>query len=169
MQLDVQMDMINKSAQNCESILSSLVNDCCIDLDNYVNQIRDNFSDISKVDNLTLDNFILNLPILIYYANSRLERLGLKGDLSSIERKRQIVNKMMESNGKTKSENQTISEINSADIIILDEICDRAYKIVKSKIDTAYEILASCKKIMSRRIEELKTEQSDTGRQKLHS
>lgn len=118
---------------------------------------------------MTLDNFILNLPILIYYANSRLERLGLKGDLSSIERKRQIVNKMMESNGKTKSEKQTISEINSADIIILDEICDRAYKIVKSKIDTAYEILASCKKIMSRRIEELKTEQSDTGRQKLHS
>ncbi len=170
MKLNEQVDTINAAAQSCEPILSSLIDDCCRDLDRYVDQIRDHFSDISKVDNLTLDNFILNIPILIYYVNAKVERLGLKSDLSSIERKRQLTEKMAEMDHlKNKSEKQILSELQTVDSVILDEICDRAYKIVKSKVDTAYEILASCKKIMSRRIEELKTEHSDTNRQTLHS
>lgn len=169
MDINTQMTSIATSSKSCETILFNLIDECTRDLDNYVANISQNFSNIAIVDNSTLDNFILNIPILIYYANTRLERLGLKSDLSSIERKRQIADKMTTLNIKSKSDRQIASEIESLDIVILNDICERAYKVVKSKIDTAYEILASCKKIMSRRIEELKTERSDTNRQTLHS
>lgn len=169
MDINTQMTSIATSSKSCETILFDLIDECTRDLDNYVANISQNFSNIAIVDNSTLDNFILNIPILIYYANTRLERLGLKSDLSSIERKRQIADKMTTLNIKSKSDRQIASEIESLDIVILNDICERAYKVVKSKIDTAYEILASCKKIMSRRIEELKTERSDTNRQTLHS
>ena len=169
MDINTQMTSIATSSKSCETILFDLIDECTRDLDNYVANISQNFSNIAIVDNSTLDNFILNIPILIYYANTRLERLGLKSDLSSIERKKQIADKMTTLNIKNKSDRQIASEIESLDIVILNDICERAYKVVKSKIDTAYEILASCKKIMSRRIEELKTERSDTNRQTLHS
>lgn len=169
MDINTQMTSIDTSSKICETILFNLIDECTRDLDSYVANISQNFSNIAIVDNSTLDNFILNIPILIYYANTRLERLGLKSDLSSIERKRQIADKMTTLNIKNKSDRQIASEIESLDIVILNDICERAYKVVKSKIDTAYEILASCKKIMSRRIEELKTERSDTNRQTLHS
>ena len=66
---------------------------------------------------------------------------------------------------RNKSERLQISELNTIDAEILSNIYTRAYKTVKSNIDTAYELLASCKKIMSRRIEQLKVLNSDTCRQ----
>ena len=80
-------DILEKSSEYCSEILKLLVEECSKDLDSYVDQIRDNFTNIAIVDDSTLDNIILNIPLLIYYTNAKLERLGLKDDLSTIERK----------------------------------------------------------------------------------
>lgn len=171
----LEQSNINSSSEICNEILNLLVNECVKDLDAYICQISTNFNDILKINNVVLDNFILNIPMLIYYTHSKLEQLGLKHDLSAVERKRRVSDIIAknEMNLKNKSEKQLEADLQTIDIAILEDIYDRAYKIVKSKIDTAYELLASCKKIMSRRIEELKVEHSDTCRQQnprtLHS
>ena len=108
MDINTQMTSIATSSKSCETILFDLIDECTRDLDSYVANISQNFSNIAIVDNSTLDNFILNIPILIYYANTRLERLGLKSDLSSIERKRQIADKMTTLNIKNKSDRQIV-------------------------------------------------------------
>lgn len=161
--------MIDKSAQYCDSILFALVDECTRDLDAYIDNISRNFKDTANIDNTTLDNFILNLPMLIYYSSAKLEQLGLKDDLSAIEKKKKISEVLSTSEAKLKSDRQIEAELGSIDISLLNDIYQRAYRVVRSKLDTAYEVLASCKKIMSRRIEELKVEHSDTGRQILHS
>ena len=56
----------------------------------------------------------------------------------------------------------TIAELKNADAVVLNLVFARAYKMAKAKLDCAYEVLASCKKVMSRRIEELKAFNSDT-------
>lgn len=159
--------VLDDSSADCNEILNMLIKECSRDLDLYIDQIRDNFSNISIVDDETLDNIILNIPLLIYYTNVRLERLGLKDDLSTIERKRKFREffNSLDDKIKNKSERIQISELNTIDSEILSDIYTRAYKTVKSNIDTAYELLASCKKIMSRRIEQLKVLNSDTCRQ----
>lgn len=161
--------MIDKSSSYCDSILFALVDECTKDLDAYIDNISANFKDTANIDNITLDNFILNLPMLIYYSSSKLEQLGLKDDISSIEKKRKISEILASSEAKLKSDRQIEAELASVDISLLNDIYQRAYRVVRSKLDTAYEVLASCKKIMSRRIEEYKVEHSDTGRQILHS
>lgn len=161
-------DILEKSSEYCSEILKLLVEECSRDLDSYVDQIRDNFTNIAIVDDSTLDNIILNIPLLIYYTNAKLERLGLKDDLSTIERKKKLrdfFDSLDSDIIKNKSERLQISELNTTDAEILSNIYTRAYKTVKSNIDTAYELLASCKKIMSRRIEQLKVLNSDTCRQ----
>lgn len=171
MSLLEEKQKIDNSAIACDQILFSLVNECVSDLDSYIVNISTNFKDSAMIDNLTLDNFILNIPMLIYYTVSKLEQLGLKDDLSEIEKKSQLSRLMSDTSitVKNKTQRQLMTEIESIDISILNNIYQRAYKIVKNKIDIAYEVLASCKKIMSRRIEELKVENSDTGRQLLKS
>lgn len=156
--------------KECETILSGVISSCTKDLDAYVHNITENYSNVTTIDNQTLDNIILNLPMLIYYSISAMEVIGMKNDLSSINKKQTIAQALSNLDIKgTKAEKQTLAELESMSSCVIDDIYDRAYKTVKVKIDTAYEILASCKKIMSRRIEELKVEHSDTGRLTLHS
>lgn len=155
---------VENSAQSCDNIINTLVDSCCKDLDNYINSIRDNYRDISKVDNLTLDNIILNLPMLIYYASSRMEYLGFRDDLSTINKKRKLVEVLEQLDIKTQTLRSLTAEVKSDESQIISSMYSHAYKCVKAKLDVAYEILASCKKIMSRRIEEYKVEHSDTGR-----
>jgi hypothetical protein len=66
---------------------------------------------------------------------------------------------MITGNAQTKV---TIAELRNADAVVLNLVFARAYKMAKAKLDCAYEVLASCKKVMSRRIEELKAFNSDT-------
>lgn len=155
---------VETASANCDEILNSLVSTCCKDLDNYINSIRDNYRDISKVDNMTLDNIILNLPMLIYYASSRMEYLGFRDDLSTINRKRKMVEMLDTLDIKSQTLKNLTAEVKSEESQIISSLYQHAYKCVKAKLDVAYEILASCKKIMSRRIEEYKVEHSDTGR-----
>lgn len=174
--------LLNVSEGNLISLMSELDNTsdianmmaneisekCTSSLDAYVRYISEQLRTTQAVSNELLDQFILNLPIYIYYASSSIESLGIKEDVSSISKKRQITNRLNELKnnnvGGTVASRTATAEIDCTDDILINSIYSSAYKIAKSKVEFAYEVLASCKKVMSRRIEELKAFNSDTKR-----
>lgn len=162
---------IESSSKFCDDMISLIVKNCCKDLDDYIDNISLNFNNISNVDDQTLDNIILNLPMLIYYASSKLELISVREDMSALAKKQKLISVLTSLDPKVgnKTLQTMIAESKSSEQSVLNTVYNCAYKTVKSKLDTAYELLASCKKIMSRRIEVYKVEHSDTGRQILNS
>lgn len=163
---------LSTSIENNSDIAFTIANEisekCTSSLDSYVRFISEQLRNTKSISNDQLDQFILNLPIYIYYASSMVESLGIKEDVSSLVKK----NRVLESLNEIKSTNVSgtaamklsMAESICTNDILVNSIFSTAYKIAKSKVDFAYEILASCKKVMSRRIEELKAFTSDTKR-----
>lgn len=150
---------INDSAQMlCKTCTSAL--DEFIDI--ISNALMSNATGMTITD-ADLDFFILNIPIYIYHASTQLERLGLNEDVSALAKKEAVMKTLEESKFSGNAQNRTtMAELENAESVVLNLIFARAYKMAKAKLDCAYEVLASCKKVMSRRIEELKAFNSDT-------
>lgn len=150
---------INESAQMlCKTCTSAL--DEFIDI--ISGALMNNAQGITITD-ADLDFFILNIPIYIYHASTQLERLGLNEDVSALAKKEAVMKTLEASKFSGNAQNRTtMAELENAESVVLNLIFARAYKMAKAKLDCAYEVLASCKKVMSRRIEELKAFNSDT-------
>ena len=55
----------------------------------------------------------------------------------------------------TVADKDSLAELNSQEEYIISSAYTRAYKIMKSKIENAQEVLQSCKKVLSRRMQEI--------------
>ncbi len=163
------MTSLEATSDMMSEIATKLSNDCTSALDDYVRYVSESLGQPQSISNDLLDEFILNLPVYIYYASSAVESLGIKEDVSLISKKRRISevtdNLIRNKIGGTTAaaRNATAEAICTKDTLVND-IYSAAYKSAKAKVTYAYEILASCKKVLSRRIEELKAFNSDTNR-----
>ena len=160
--LDITSDMMSE-------ISMQLSNSCTSALDDYVRYISESLRQPQTVSNDLLDEFILNLPVYIYYASSAVESLGIKEDVSLIAKKRKVwetVEHLIKNKigGSTVASRTAAAESICTKDVLVNDIYSAAYKSAKAKVTYAYEILASCKKVLSRRIEELKAFNSDTNR-----
>ena len=57
----------------------------------------------------------------------------------------------------TVADKDSLAELASQEEYIVSAAYNRAYKIMKSKVDNAQELLSSCKKVLTRRISEFET------------
>ena len=101
-----------------------------------------------------LEDFCMNLSTLIYFASGACEHLGIRDDISKEVYKETYNQKRDEIKG-TISDKDSYAELNSQEEQVINICYSRAYKIIKNKVDNAQELLASCKKVLSRRIQEL--------------
>ena len=156
----VNIDSLNNSidgtvedSQYVDELVNDIVTKCCEGLDNYINYVRDLLSpDNYNLTDEQLDDIIMTIPTLIYFASETQEKLGLRHDVAESRRKISYNEFFVATEGsagvkKGVAENQTFDE---AMVVI---IYDRAYNIVKSKINTALELLQSAKKVVSRRMQ----------------
>jgi hypothetical protein len=156
----------NYDIHDINDTASMLCRTCTSSLDEFIDIISNTMmNDVTNgsLSDADLDFFILNLPIYIYHASTQLERLGLNEDISAMKKKESVMRTLEHSNFSGNAQSRlTMAELENADAVVLNILFARAYKMAKAKLDSAYEILASCKKVMSRRIEELKAFNSDT-------
>ena len=96
----------------------------------------------------------MNLSVYIYYASAMQEQLGIRDDISKAVYK-EIYHTARASQDKgTIADKDDLAQLKSQQEYITNVCYNRAYKIVKSKVESAQEILSSCKKIISRRMTE---------------
>lgn len=145
---------INILSDPVEKTLNSLVSSVCKELDEYVNVVNSVLQSDSVVTNEDLGEIILNLTTLLYYVVSKQEQFGIKQDVSVMMFK-EVYNKHLEEAVGTVQTKAALSELASQEEELISLIITRAYKLIKGKVDSAYELVTSAKKVLSIRDREM--------------
>ena len=145
--------------ENHSDVLDNVVNEIiepyCKDLDRYVMFIRECLHDgETPPTNDELDDFCLNLSTLIYFAGGMCEQLGIRDDISKAVYKEVYNDTRSALSEGTVADKDSIAELRAQQEQITSVCYNRAYRIVKAKVDAAQELLASCKKVLTRRCQE---------------
>ena len=147
-----------------EEIVDSIVSQYCEELDEYVYKISEllKTSDKRPIGDLELDKITLTLPTLLYFACGAQESLGIKEDMAKAIRT-ELFNQVHQKSSGTISDKNAAAELASMQETIVWSIYQRAYKKIKLRIESAYELLSSVKKVVSRRISEYELSKNPGG------
>jgi len=158
-------DSLTKIQENIESnagaldrIVDEIIAPYCRDLDKYVRFIKDCLKDgENPPTNEELDDFCMNLSTYIYFAGGTCEYLGIRDDIAKAVYKEMYHTARASQSSGTVADKDSLAELASQEEYIVSAAYNRAYKIMKSKVDNAQELLSSCKKVLTRRISEFET------------
>lgn len=149
------MSQIENNSSIIEEIVQSIIQPYCEELDKYVDFIKSILKDGENPPTaLELDDFCMNLSVYIYYAGSMQERLGIKDDIARAVYKEVYHTSRDKIEKGTVADKDSLAELASQEEALISMAYKRAYGIMKMKVSAAQEILASCKKIISRRMSE---------------
>lgn len=146
---------VESSSNQMDAIVNEIISKYIDELDACVSHIDGR---LCEKDNpptdYELESFCLNLSTLIYFAGSKCEQLGIRSAIATAVYK-EMYNTSRDNLSKgTVQDKNTLAELASQQEQLVDIAYKSAYKIVKSKVDNAQELLSSCKKAISRRMQE---------------
>ena len=146
---------VEENSNTIEEIVNGIVEPYVSDLDNYVDFVRSILKDGENPPTAQeLDDFCINLSVYIYYAGTMQERLGIKDDIArAIYKEVYHTNRDSIEKG-TVSDKDSLAELASQEEALISMAYKRAYGLAKAKVTAAQEILAACKKVVSRRMQE---------------
>ena len=149
-------DKVEHDTAKLDEIVQDIIKPYCADLDKYVEFIRSILKDGDNPPTaLELDDFCLNLSVYIYYASGMQEQLGIKDDVAkALYREVYNTTRDNQTTG-TVADKDSIAELASQMEYLTSVLYKRAYSVVKAKVSSAQEILASVKKVISRRQSEM--------------
>lgn len=158
--LERVLDETEDNVKYFEDTLSGVVTAYTDHLDNLMKSV---YEDIIMVDSPSLDTiekYFLELTNAIYFMGDKLENLGVKDDMSKAQYKEIYNNAYLNNqikdaekkNKTTVAENQAVAESTAIYESTVNSIYNRAYKIVKYKIDAASEMVKSLSKIITKRL-----------------
>lgn len=146
---------VESASIKVDEIVFGIVTPYCKDLDNYVKFIASCLKDGEKPPTTSeLEDFCMNLSTYIYFAGGMCEQLGIRDDISKAVWK-EIYNTARDQNSQgTVADKNSQAELQSQHEQLTNVCYSRAYKMMKSKVDAAQELLSSCKKVLSHRMQE---------------
>lgn len=148
-------ERVEKHSGVINKIVQDIISPYCKDLDKYVEFIRDCLKDGERPPTSEeLDDFCMNLSTLIYFAGGMCEQLGIRDDISKAVYKEVYHTARASQNSGTVADKDSLAELASQQEQITNVCYNRAYKIMKSKVENAQELLGSCKKVLTRRMTE---------------
>ena len=157
-------ERINKNSNLINRLSNQLVNDYCKSLNEYVAFIQKILQDDKHPPTAQeLDDFVLNLPVLLYFCGEAQENLGIKTDVAK-SIKQEKYNEIYRQVKGTIADKTAASELEAQSETIVAIIYDRAYKMVKLKLEYASELLQSIKKVITRRTAEFELGKVDSSR-----
>lgn len=138
-----------------DNIVSDIIKPYISELDRYVGFIKDCLKDGEQPPtDYELEDFLMNLSTDIYFASGMSEQLGIRDDIAKAVYKETYNNVRDNTVGGTIADKNTQAELESQQEQLVSICYTRAYKIVKAKVESAQELLSSCKKVLSRRMSE---------------
>lgn len=155
--IDANSDIVN-------SIVNRLVSDYCKPLDEYMEFIRNILNDTANPPtDRELDDFALNIPVLLYFTGEAQEALGVKEDVAKAV-KQELYNEIYDNSTGTIADKTAAAELATQNEYITHIAYQRAYKKIKLRMEAANETLQSIKKVISRRMVEYEVARVDSGR-----
>lgn len=157
---ELNKQMLKDSQQKIEElssiidvIVDRLVRKYCSGLDAEMKKITEKIQNYEQkpLSDLELDNIIINLPQLIYWASEGQEILGIRADISESLKNEGFITAYHNTQGSVGQRKlEAESEVLLEDLTIM--IYDRATKKIRLKVNYAMEMLQSAKKIYTKRI-----------------
>ena len=147
---------VEENSKVIEEIVSGIIKQYSKDLDEYVLFIKNCLADgQNPPSDVELDDFCLNLSTYIYFAGGMCEQLGIRDDISKAIWKEMYHTKRNALDKGTVADKDSLAELYSQQEQLTNICYSRAYKIMKSKVENAQELLSSCKKVLTRRMNEM--------------
>ena len=150
---------VNEQSNFIKITSDKLVIEYCEDLDACLDSIRDSLENPNSISDTLLENYILELANILYFTSSAQEDLGIKEDICKAIRQ-EVYSKARESAEGTVADKTAKAELLSQQETIVLSVYSRAYRKVKLRMDSGYEMLNSLKKIMNKRITEMELSNS---------
>lgn len=153
---DISKDVeINSSY--IDDIVDEITSPFIDDLDKCVKSIQKRFQDKKNPPtDAELDSFCLDLSTTIYFAGEGAERIGVRDGVAKTTYKEAYNTYRLTYKKGTAVDKTNAAELSSLKESVVSMAYNSAYKSAKSKVDNAMELLASIKKVISRRSEEAK-------------
>ena len=149
-------DRVENNSTQIDEIVDGIIKPYCQSLDEYVQFIADILNDgENPPTDQELDDICMNLSTRIYFAGGLCERLGIRDDIAKAVYKESYHSNRAVIEKGTVADKDSLAELRSQQEAIISAAFTRSYKIMKSKIENAQELLQSCKKVLSRRMQEL--------------
>ena len=132
-----------------DNIVKDIIDPYVKDLDAYVTFIRGCLKDgENPPTDYELEDFCMNLSAYIYFASGMCEQLGIRDDIAKAVYTEAYNNARDNQKGTVQDKN-TLAELAVQQEKIISVCYSRCYKIVKAKVESAQELLSSCKKVLS--------------------
>ena len=146
---------VEDNSKTIDDIVNEIIHPYCKDLDAYIEFIRDCLADgDNPPTDVELDDFCLNLSTFIYFAGGLCERLGVRDDISKAVYKETYNSARAEHEKGTVADKDSVAELKSQQELLTNICYNRAFKTMKAKVENAQELLSSCKKVLTRRMQE---------------
>lgn len=146
---------IEVDSKKIDEVVNMIIQPYCKDLDKYVRFIAECLKDGEKPPTTSeLEDFCMNLSTYIYFAGGLCENLGVRDDIAKALYKEQYHSSRNSLQKGTVADKDSMATLQSQQEYIVSMSYTRAYKTMKAKVDAAQELLSSCKKVLSHRIQE---------------
>lgn len=145
-------ERVEINSREMDLLVNNIADKFCKPLDDYIRSISSLLAQNDKkhIPDEKLDSIVLNLPTLLYFASTAQESLGIREDMAKSIRA-ELFNRVREKSKGTIADKNAAAELASMQETLVWSVYQRAYKIVKCKVESGYELLASVKKVISRR------------------
>jgi hypothetical protein len=158
------IEKVEDNSAKVEAIVDELVDEYCHQLDDLIYKFRECLQDTKNpITEWELDDVCLKLPSYLYFIGEAQERFGIKEDIAKSV-KMELYNSIHQRTRGTIADKQAASEAGTIQEDIVHKAYQRAYKRTKQKLEAAYEILSSVKKVISRRMGEQELSNVDSGK-----
>lgn len=149
------MDRVEDNSAKVEKLVDDLVDKYCHQLDELVSAFKEVLHDKDNpITEEELDEICLKLPSYLYFIGEAQERFGIKEDIAKSV-KMELYNQVHQRTKGTIADKQAASESATLEEDIVFKAYQRSYKRIKQKLEAAYELLASIKKVIQRRETEM--------------
>lgn len=146
---------VERASIRIDDIINDIIQPYCKDLDKYVQFIAECLKDGEQPPTVKeLEDFCINLSTRIYFAGGLCERLGVRDDIAKAIYKDTYHSHRSSLDKGTVADKDSLAELSSQTEAMVSSAYTRAYKTMKAKVENAQEVLSSCKKVLSHRMQE---------------
>lgn len=153
-------DLIKDNREDVDfavSLSDTLVEENTSDLDEIMRAINKEIVGNENVSDFTIERYLIELTNAMYFISNRCEKFGFYDDITKANARLKYNQMYSENqlnnaaNGKkvTNADNQLYAEMNSIDESTLNIIYSRSVRIIKSKLESANEMIRTLSKILS--------------------
>ena len=144
---------ISENSKLIEDIAFNISKEFTQEFDKVMGTCKSIFQSKDKITNQEIEDLLAQLPSILYFVNEGQEAVGIKQDIAEMTRKTNYNIAREKANG-TVADKNTTAEGQVINEAINEIIYQRAYKLIRAKIEMAQEMVNSLKRIFDARMME---------------